>query len=143
DCVSTLRLRDWLLARADEHDIQRRPELPVDTPADAELETREDEIRARLYAPIDGIPAPERDADQTALALASAAIEYHRREDKSYWWDHFNREIAPIEDWADTRDVFVTELWRTVTEWHVPAGRRATSRIIRLRGRLAPGSRLT
>src|SRR5690606_6607827 len=74
---------------------------------------------------------------------ASAAIEYHRREDKSYWWDHFNREIAPIEDWADTRDVFVTELWRTVTEWHVPAGRRATSRIIRLRGRLAPGSRLT
>ncbi len=142
DCLSTLRLRDWLLARADESGVARRPELPADTPADVDLENRENEVRSRLYASIDGIPAAERDADQTALALAAAAIEYHRREDKTYWWEHFNRQIAPLDDWADTRDVFITESAQVVTDWSMPTGKRTESRVIRLRGRLSPGSRL-
>lgn len=142
DCVSTLRLRDWLLARADEENVGRRPDLVPDELKDDALAREEDVTRAALLAPIENIPAAGRDADQTALALAAAAIEYHRREDKTYWWEHFNREIAPIEEWADQRDVFVVDRADLVAGWDRAEGRRMDSRVIRLRGRLAPGSRL-
>lgn len=142
DCVSTLRLRDWLLARANEAGIPRRSPLLPELAGDKELERQEDEVRARLYASIEGIPAFERNTDETALALAAAAIEYHRREDKSYWWDHYNREIAPIEEWADQRDVFIVENAEVMTDWYQPEGRQMDYRVLRLRGRLAPGSRL-
>ena len=62
-------------------------------------------MRDRLYAHIDGIPALDRTPDQDAIGLAAAAIEYHRREDKSYWWEHFARHILDLDDWEDTRDV--------------------------------------
>ncbi len=140
DCVSTLRLRDWLLARADENGVARRPEVVADEPRDADLERAEDEIRARLSAPIDGIPAADRSPDETTLALAGAAIEYHRREDKTYWWEHFNRQVDDIENWRDTRDVLVVEEAATVREWETP--KRATTRTVKLHGRLAPASRL-
>lgn len=142
DCVSTLRLRNWLLDRADEAGVGRRSPLLPDELRDDALARQEDIARAALLGPIDGIPAVDRDADQTALAFAAAAIEYHRREDKSYWWDHFNREIAPIDEWAEQRDVFVVDHSEVVTDWGRAEGRRMDSRVIRLRGRLAPGSRL-
>ena len=145
DCVSTLRLRDWLLARADEHGIPRRGDVdPEPGAADVALEREEDVVRDALYAQIEGVPAGSRTADQSAIALAAAAIEYHRREDKTYWWEHFNRHIAPIEEWAEQRGVFVVDEGgaEVVTAWNRPDGRRMDSRVLRLRGRLAPGSRL-
>lgn len=142
DCLSTLRLRDWLLERADERQIGRRSDLVPDELRDDALASEEDAARAALLAPIENVPAVDRDADQTALALAAAAIEYHRREDKTYWWEHFNREIAPIEEWADQREVFVVDRAEVVAEWDRAPGRKMDSRVIRLHGRLAPGSRL-
>jgi len=142
DCVSTLRLRDWLLARADEAGIPRRAALPVEPLDEKQLDREEDAVRDRLYSAIDGIPAADRDADQTALALAAAAIEYHRREDKNFWWEHFNRQVSPIDDWAEQRGVFVVESAEVASEWQVPVGRRVAVRLVRLVGRLAPGSRL-
>ncbi len=67
-------------------------------------------------------------------ALAAAAIEYHRREDKSYWWEHFNRHIAPVEQWADQRDVFVVHFAEVATDWQREPGKRTDSRVVRLRG---------
>ena len=142
DCVSTLRLRDWLLERADECGVPRRSDLIPDELKDDALAREEDAARQALLTPIENIAAMDRDADQTALALAAAAIEYHRREDKSFWWEHFNREIAPVEEWAEQRDVFVVDAAEVVTEWDRPQGKRSDSRVLRLRGRLAPGSRL-
>ncbi|WP_284255175.1 TM0106 family RecB-like putative nuclease [Pseudolysinimonas kribbensis] len=144
DCVSTLRLRDWLLGLADAHGVSRRPAIdPAESRRDAELARREDAATAALLAPLDGVAAPDRDADQTALALAAAAIEYHRREDKSYWWEHFNREIAPVETWEDQRDVLVVHDARVATDWEPPAGRQSLwRRTVTLAGRLTPGSGL-
>ncbi|MEO8261002.1 MAG: TM0106 family RecB-like putative nuclease [Pseudolysinimonas sp.] len=144
DCVSTLRLWDWLLARADEHSIPRRGDVdPEPGAGDAALERDEDIVRDALYAQIEGVPAGSRSGDQNAIALAAAAIEYHRREDKTYWWEHFNRHIAPIDEWADQRGVFVVDEGgaEVVTAWNRPDGRRMDSRVLRLRGRLAAGSR--
>ncbi|MCU1438503.1 MAG: hypothetical protein JWP66_1590 [Naasia sp.] len=142
DCVSTLRLRDWLLARADEAGVGRRLAPPPEEPADRELARREDQVRDLLLEPIEGVPALDRSPDQQALALAAAAIEYHSREAKTYWWEHFNRQIAPLEEWADTRDVLIVDSAEVVTPWHRGERKKSDSRVLRLRGRLAPASRL-
>jgi predicted RecB family nuclease len=142
DCVSTHRLRDWLLERARENGIEPvATQVAAATPERA-LDTAESQVRDRLYAHIDGIPALDRTPDQEAIGLAAAAIEYHRREDKSYWWEHFARHILDLDDWEDTRDVFRVYEASVVEDWRVPEGKRTEQRVIRLRGRLAPGSRL-
>lgn len=141
DCVSTLRLRDWLLARADEHGIARRQDPPSDSVVEGRLSRHEDTVRDLLFAAIDGVPATDRDAGQRAIALAAAAIEYHRREENSYWWEHFNRQVSPIEDWADQRDVLVVEQAEVVSPWQIAPGKQTLSRGLLINGRPAPGSR--
>ena len=137
DCVSTLALRDWLLERAAENSVRptARDELVLDV-----LLPDPDPVHVELAAIVADFPAGERTADQTALALASAAIDYHRREGKSFWWDHFARLVAPVEDWSDTRNVFVVESAAIVRRWGIEGRARTQSRELRLTGTAAPGS---
>jgi predicted RecB family nuclease len=137
DCVSTLRLRDWLRVRA--------AEAGVDVPTSAELRLPvplqdPDPVFVELAAKIEHTPPAQRNPDETALALASAAIDYHRREAKSFWWDHFSRLVEPLEDWADTRNVFVVESATVERDWSVEGQARTKSRVLRLEGAAAPGS---
>ncbi|MGN6444991.1 TM0106 family RecB-like putative nuclease [Amnibacterium sp.] len=142
DCASTRGLRDWLLRLADERGVARRPPLPEEPERDAALGRQEDEVRDALLARIADVPRADRTPDQTSLALAAAAIEYHRREDKTFWWEHYNRQIAPIEDWADQKDVLVVELARVARDWAQEGRQVSATRVIELVGRLAPGSGL-
>ncbi|CAN5194801.1 TM0106 family RecB-like putative nuclease [soil metagenome] len=137
DCVSTLALRDWLLDRAAENTVSpaSRDELVLDVPL-----PEPDPVYVELSAIVAEFPPGERSADQTALALASAAIDYHRREGKSFWWDHFSRLVAPVEEWADTRNVFVVEGAEIVRRWGIDGRARNQSRVLRLTGTAAPGS---
>jgi predicted RecB family nuclease len=142
DCVSTHRLRDWLLDRAVENGVEPvAVQVAAATPERA-LDTAESQVRDRLYAHIDGIPAADRTPEQAAIGLAAAAIEYHRREDKSYWWEHFARHTFELDEFEDTRGVFRVHSATVIEDWRVPDGKRTEQRVIRLRGRLAPGSRL-
>ena len=140
DCASTLGLRDWLLRLADEHGVSRRPPQPEEPDRDVAIARREEEVRDALLARIADVPRADRDAEQTALALAAAAIEYHRREDKSFWWEHYNRAIAPVEDWAEQRDVLVVEQAEELDGWRREGRGGSDVRTIRLIGALAPGS---
>ena len=110
DCVSTLRLRDWLLGLAREAGVEPVPESLLVEAAKAAGKVYEASPLAielqRLAGPPDD---PERDADHTALALAAAAIDYHDREAKSFWWAHFFRVEQPLEAWEDHRDVLVVD----------------------------------
>ena len=144
DCVSTLRLRDWLLGIAREHGVESYPVGLLD-----DLDGLDDdggapavelsETGAKLLALAEASSDP---AEQQALRLASSAIDYHRRERKSFWWAHYARLSDPIEDWADTRDVMVVDRERSSVElsWHRPQRARSDRRIVRLRGTIAPGS---
>jgi len=139
DCVSTLRLRDWLLERA--------ASVPRDSLPDAggrldfDLPVREpDPVYLELAALSGAVPLAERTADDTALALASAAIDYHRREQKSFWWQHFARLTGPIDEWADTRDVLVVTDAVVLRDWFREGRQRSDRRRLGLRGILAPGS---
>jgi len=139
DCLSTLRLRDWLLARADEAGIPRAAardlelEIPVREPSPVYL---------ALAAQVADAAPGERTADQTALALASAAIDYHRREGKKFWQEHFNRLRNPVDEWSATRDVVIAGQVTVARDWSVVGRDRNLSRVLRVDGEPAPGSSL-
>ncbi|MBP6685585.1 MAG: TM0106 family RecB-like putative nuclease, partial [Leucobacter sp.] len=139
DCVSTLRLRDWLLGIARDHGIE--PVAPdLLTPTD-ERPVELSRVGEQL---LEQAEAAEDPASRTALRLAASAIDYHQREQKSFWWAHFARLVDPVEEWADTRDVVVVERSESTVleDWHRPPRARIDRRRVRLRGTVAPGSSL-
>ncbi|GAB2555505.1 TM0106 family RecB-like putative nuclease [Leucobacter ruminantium] len=138
DCVSTLRLRDWLLGIAAERGVEpHRAEEPADAGPELELSA----VAAALARHADAADDP---GDRTAAALAASAIDYHQREQKAFWWAHFARLVDPVDDWAETRDVLVVDEASSgvLEDWFRPPRARVDRRRLRLRGEVAPGSRL-
>ncbi|WP_261165301.1 bifunctional RecB family nuclease/DEAD/DEAH box helicase [Microbacterium sp. Marseille-Q6965] len=138
DCVSTRRLRDWLVDRAREAGVLPAP--PERNEATAyEPSPLAEALRLRAAA------GEADDPDTVALRLGAAAIDYYPREAKSFWQGHFQRLREPLSLWADTRDVVAVDVSRSriVEDWHVPEeGRRAERRLVALRGDVAPGTRI-
>ncbi|MHA3724977.1 TM0106 family RecB-like putative nuclease [Leucobacter sp. HY1910] len=144
DCVSTLRLRDWLLSLAAVAGVS--PYQPSDN--DRGDDTGPDLSASAIGEELLELAAAALDRDEPeeaqALRLAASAIDYHQREQKSFWWAHFARLVDPVEEWADTKDVLVVEpaLTRIEDEWHKPPRARTERRRLRLAGSIAPGSSL-
>ncbi|MEO0023869.1 MAG: hypothetical protein RL196_310 [Actinomycetota bacterium] len=138
DCRSTLALRNWMADLAGEHGVELRGFI---APEKRE-EIAPDPVFVELSKFIENVPVAERNADQTAIALAAAAIDFHRREQKSFWWEHYARLEAPLEDWQDTRDVFVVEKTEVERDWHKEGRQRSERRHLRLFTTPAPGSKM-
>ncbi|MDQ1130615.1 hypothetical protein QE381_002743 [Microbacterium sp. SORGH_AS 888] len=144
DCVSTLRLRDWLVERAQETGLM--PSLDPEAgehvyePSPRSLALQR--IADARAAEREGVPD---DADGLALRLAAAAIDYYPREAKTYWAGHFLRLREPVSLWAESRDVVVADPARSrvMEPWHRDQGQRVARRVLELRGDLAPGTRLS
>ncbi|MGK3951480.1 TM0106 family RecB-like putative nuclease [Microbacterium sp. I2] len=139
DCVSTRRLRDWLVDRAREAQLRPSPDPEPDERA------YEPSPRATM---LEGLAHQHPDDSVAArtLHLGAAAIDYYPRESKSFWATHFLRLREPVSLWDETRDVVTIDPARSrVTEdWHfAESGRGGERRIIELRGELAPGTRLS
>lgn len=109
DCVSTLRLRDWLeVVRAEQ--IEKGVEISRPVAESGEASDAVDEkaqrvaaLRARL---LEGVPEERstRDAAQQARWLMAYLLDYHRREDKATWWEFFRLRELPEEDLLDERE---------------------------------------
>src|SRR6185312_7376535 len=99
----------------------------------------EDDQLARRLAKFVGDDLAARSPEQTAVAMISAARGYHRREDKPYWWGHFDRLNNPVDEWADNTDVFIADHVEVETDWHTPPKARKPQRWVRLRGAIAAG----
>ncbi|MEB3981195.1 TM0106 family RecB-like putative nuclease [Mycobacterium sp. 663a-19] len=140
DCRSTQELRNWLLVRAWESGVTPVGAQPVPDSGPAE---EHDRVAAALAAFAGDAAVGERTAEQTAVALVAAARGYHRREDKPFWWAHFDRLNFPVEEWADNTDVFVANHASVDTDWQLPPRARKQQRRVRLRGELARGDLLT
>lgn len=138
DCVSTLRLRDWLLAQAAASGVPVGRSQPAPDESVPEPSALLTELRELAGDPLN----PQRTDDQTAAAFAAAALDYHRREQKSFWWGHFARLELPIEEWEDTRDVLRVYDARAERDWHREGRQRTDRRWLRLSGRWGPGSRV-
>ncbi len=136
DCRSTRKLRDWLIGRAIECAVLPMGAQPV---ADGGAVEDTDQL-ARTLAAFAGDGVDGRTAEQTAVALVAAARGYHRREDKPFWWAHFDRLNNPVDEWGDTSDVFLAEKAEVVADWHLPSSRaRKLQRQVKLTGTLAAG----
>ncbi|WP_438354182.1 TM0106 family RecB-like putative nuclease [Microbacterium sp. CJ88] len=138
DCVSTRRLRDWLVDRAREAGL-----VPARNP-DPDERAYEPSPRAVSLTALAG-GHPDDSAESACLRLAAAAIDYYPREAKSFWATHFLRLREPVSIWEETRDVVVIdpERSRVIEDWHRPEGSRSERRTVELRGDLAPGTRLS
>jgi predicted RecB family nuclease len=136
DCISTRGLRDWLINRAIECGVLPLGMQPV---ADG-TGTEDDDQLARTLAAFAGDVVSGRTAEQTAVALIAGARGYHRREDKPFWWAHFDRLNNPVDEWGDSTDVFVVDAAQVVKDWHLPSTRaRKRQRWVKLTGTLASG----
>ena len=144
DCVSTRRLRDWLVDRARE--AQLRPSADVE-PEERAYEPSPRATALTRLADADaaddpaGVDAPAA----LALRLGAAAIDYYPREAKSFWATHFLRLREPLSMWEETRDVVAVaaDRSRVVEDWNRPEGARTDRRLLELRGEVAPGTRLS
>lgn len=135
DCRSTRRLRDWMMARAIESGVPPRGPQPVRD--DDVIELGDDLERRLMKFAGDGVEA--RTAEQTAVAMVASARGFHRREDKPFWWSHFDRVNNPVDEWSDNSDVFIAEKAEIVNDWHQPPKARKPQRHVRLIGELANG----
>jgi predicted RecB family nuclease len=95
DCLSALRLRDWLEERRKGLVAKCGRELPRPTPKSGEppekLSARLAEVRAmmaRLLAPLRADETHWND-EQRAIGLLAQMLEWHRREEKSALWEYF------------------------------------------------------
>lgn len=135
DCLSTLRLRDWLRERAAEHSVTDRE---VSMVADPEANVDEPEPRTpELLALVGDRPRHERTPEQQALAMLAAAVGYDRREAKPYWWGHFDRLSTPVAEWARGTDVVRGVRVEQVSDWVAPTARSLPRRTVRLVGESA------
>src|SRR5450432_1009662 len=108
DCVSTLRLRDWLeqvrrAALEGGHAIPR-PELKPSEPSEnlTEQQQRIEALRAQLLAGIDGIPPVN--TPQHARWLLAHLLDFHRRESKAGWWRYYSLCDSSDEELIDEKD---------------------------------------
>jgi uncharacterized protein len=108
DCVSTLRLRDWLEGVREEAESKGipcpRPPFEPDQPSKDidEKEQRVLELRARL---LEDVPEAreDRNPEQQGRWLLAYILDFHRREDKATWWEYFRLRDLSEEDLLDER----------------------------------------
>ncbi len=103
DCISTLRLRDWLeerrlQAERDFGDVVPRP-VPEDNAPSEDLVRDRAEVEALVESlTADLPPAEDRSVEEQATWLLAQLLDWHRREDKSTWWEFFHRMEEMTEE---------------------------------------------
>lgn len=137
DCVSTRRLRNWLIEIARAKGVDP---APPDIPDELVYEPSPRSVALLADAERD----VEAGGDGEAHRVAAAAIDYYPREAKSFWVSHFQRLREPVSMWDQTRDVVRVDAAASVVrrDWSVEEGRRVMSREIEIRGEISPGTTL-
>lgn len=81
------------------------------------------------------------DPDAHAVAMVAAAVSYHRRERKSFWWAHFDRCENGPESHHHDRNVFLVEQAEILDDWRRD-GAKLPERRVKLTGSVSAGSDL-
>lgn len=108
DCLSTAALRDWLEQRRTELigqgvEIERPP--IVSGEASEPLTAWQQKIEILVQRLTADVPADvaERTAEQHGRWLLAYCLDWHRREDKAKWWEHFRLADLSAEELLDER----------------------------------------
>jgi predicted RecB family nuclease len=106
DCLSTSRLRNWLEACRETlinngQTILRPAPSPGDPPQG--LADRQARIQALINQLTSGVSADvdQRNSEQQARWLLAYLLEWHRRELKSVWWEHFRLRALSADELLD------------------------------------------
>ncbi|GGB82185.1 nuclease [Knoellia flava TL1] len=160
DCVSTLLLRNWLLERRVETEATASsangataaplagdgslPNVDTQVPSDSRLALLE--LERLLRATVDGVKPQDRTPEQQTVAMVAATLLFHAREDKPFWWKHFDRLRLPVSEWMSDPGVFVIESSELQEPWRRDTPRQRPRRTIVVKGEpmggvlLGPGS---
>lgn len=95
DCVSTWRLREWLECLRAELEAKLgtsipRPQITSGAPSEG-LEAQLTQIAVLKERLVAGLPEQESEwtNEQKGRWLLAQLLEWHRREDKSMWWEYY------------------------------------------------------
>jgi uncharacterized protein len=137
DCLSTLELRNWLVRLAAGRGIgPAQPQEPK--VGRSEPPSPEEQV---LLDYVSSLPTTRTlTDDEQAIAMVAAAVGYHRREAKQFWWEHFDRLGSPVDDWSNKRDVFIVRHAAVVQNWEKPNARSNAVRLVDLCGISSEGS---
>jgi uncharacterized protein len=97
DCLSTLKLRDWLLGRKQEAEARAAVTIPwkgVELPKESPKRVEEDVLTAARRVKLGLIGAD-------SAILLGELLNYHRREAKPEWWAYFERRKKSLDDLLD------------------------------------------
>jgi uncharacterized protein len=141
DCRSTLALRDWLRGLVAQLPVIDRPAADDPHPAAPDLQSAgRQALVSALLSDVDGVERSRRTPEQQGRAMLAAAVEYHRRELRPFWWAHFDRLSQPVEEWLTSRDVFVVTGGEVVRNWYQEGRQRKPRRHVELTGEWGPGT---
>ncbi len=96
DCLATLALRDWLLARREEA-LARFGPFPLAQPKEPKPIAPAKQERLRLHDELVNSGEP-------VLEFAAGLLDYHDRERKPVWWAFFDRIELTDEELVDDPD---------------------------------------
>ena len=108
DCLSAKALRDWLegiradlVSKGTGIDRPATPDLEISEER-TEWQKRVEELVGRLTG---GIPVEvaERSKEQQARWILAHTLDWHRREEKTVWWEYFRLSALSSEDLFDER----------------------------------------
>ncbi|MFC4314938.1 TM0106 family RecB-like putative nuclease [Steroidobacter flavus] len=108
DCLSAQRLRDWLEKIRSEMIANgaaiSRPKADDPEPS-PELDKRQREIAALVERLAAEVPADkaERTVEQQARWILAHSLDWHRREQKSSWWEFYRLADLAVDDLQDER----------------------------------------
>ncbi len=161
DCESTYHLLNWIGDIAEANGVHWRTAthqtlieepntLDDDTPRHATTTRLHEHIErlteqwhhAIAHAEAHGLPHPAEPDARTIARMGWAAIDYNKRENKQYWWSHYARLHAPIEEWSGS-EIFRPTRSEVIEDWHTPPKARTHQRLVRLHGELEPGNKLS
>ena len=97
DCLSTVKLRDWLLERRAELERTAGIEMPWLTTATPEISGKRLEEDGATQARVERLLVRE----EPASTLLAHLLGYHRREAKPEWWAYFERRDKSLEELLD------------------------------------------
>ena len=108
DCLSTLRLAAWLEDRRRELQVLTGQPVPRPPLRNEERDREQEpvvETAALFEALTAGWPVDDvgLDDEQRARRLLAHLLEFHRREDKSMWWEYFHRCGFTEEEHVESR----------------------------------------
>ncbi len=111
DVLSTWRLRDWLEERR--LDLERelgepvpRPPLQPEAEAPKPLTEKEQRVADLVAALTDDLPLEpdQRSPHEKATWLLAQLLDWHRREDKAFWWRFYELAGMTDEELVDQRE---------------------------------------